>query len=79
MTPIERARKALNALATDEPLVTRIHDALEYLRPLRSVSGFDTTLIESLNDANDTNCTPKERGKMVAALVANILLMSQLE
>ena len=75
MTPIERARRALLELIGDGPQAARVNAALKCLKPLRSVVGFDTTIIEMLNDACDTNCLPKERAEIVAHAIENIFRM----
>jgi hypothetical protein len=73
MIPTERARQALQKLVTDEPLAQRLHEALEYLRPLRSVRGFDTTIVEMINDAGNPNYNIKDKAKAVAETIATIL------
>ena len=75
MTPIETARLAIAELVTDEPLSARVNEALKHLRPLRSVAGFDPTIIETINDACDTNCTTSERAESVALAIEVIFRM----
>ena len=78
MTPVERAELALAELVRDEPLLARVNDALKHLRPLRSVAGFDTTIIETINDACDTNCATSERAESVALAIQVIFRMCDL-
>ena len=75
MTPAERAARALAKLISDEPLATRVNNALRELRPLRSVAGFDATIIEAINDASSTKCTTTERAESVALAIEVILRM----
>ena len=75
MTPVERAERALAKLISDESLATRVNDALRELRPLRSVAGFDTTIIEVINDACSTKGTTTERAENVALAIEVILRM----
>jgi hypothetical protein len=75
MTPIEWARDALAALVTDESLAKRLHKALKRLRPLRSLYGYDTTIIQMLNDAGNANFTLKEKAKAVAELIETVFRM----
>lgn len=75
MTPVETGRLALAELVADEPLSARVNSALEHLLRLRSVAGFDPTIIETINDACDTNCTTSERAESVALAIEVILRM----
>lgn len=77
MTPIELADRAMAELVTDEPLAERLNAALKRLSPLRSAVGFDTTIIEMLNDAGNPNYTLKERAKSVTEVIATIFCLCQ--
>jgi len=72
MTPIERARRALAALVSDEPLAQRLHEALKCLRPLRSMPEYSTTIIQMLNDAGDSNLPLEEKAQAVAGLIETV-------
>jgi hypothetical protein len=73
MTPVERAKRALRELVSDEPLAKRLHEALQCLQPLRAMKGLDTVVVEMLNDAHDQNLPLKEKAQAVADLIATIL------
>ncbi len=72
ITPLNQAREALEKLASEQTQAARLHEALERLRPLRSVRGFDTTIVEMINDAGNTNYTPKEKAKAVVGVIEAI-------
>jgi hypothetical protein len=77
VTPREHASWALEALVTDDPLWMRVNEALKCLKPLRSMKGFDTTIIEMINNVCDQNYSPKERGKAVAEVIRTIFYLCE--
>ena len=75
MTPVQRAACALAELITEEPLTARVDSALGHLRPLRSIAGFDPTIIETINDACNSTDSAMERAESVALAIEVIFRM----
>lgn len=59
-----KARRALDELATDQPLGVRVTEALKWLQPIvENPSEFEhrDVIVEAIRNASDTNATPRER------------------
>lgn len=66
----------MHELAKDEPLGTRLRQAMKWLQPIadnpRDFEHRDV-IVEEINNANDPNITPSERAEHVTTAIEIIL------
>ena len=71
---LEAARRALAALATDEPYAQRLTEARNHLRPLNSDRvGLDPTIVEIIAEVFDERLTSKEHEEALVSAITTIL------